>query len=126
VPYAARNSRLADGLDPINDGLNEIQLRKSYSAFMDMQTRVGLRGLMGHVLGFTTMMRGGNQRRLLLSDLSSRLVPAEESSNATTVIFGLDGTKTDKDHKIDYVGIIRNKDVLSCGVFFIALFLFSQ
>lgn len=72
------------------------------------------------------MLRSQNQRDLLLSDFSSRLVPGEESPNAICIIIGLDKTKTDKDHVTNFTGIIRNKDVFSCGVFFISLYLFSR
>ncbi|RXK35195.1 hypothetical protein M231_07566 [Tremella mesenterica] len=109
------------------DGYDNVgQLKQSFAHYMERNNEEGLRDALAQATGIFGMLRGDNQRRLLLSDLSSEIATNEGPSPCLFIIMVLHSSKTNASGKPQYAAFMRNKNPQICPVFLLALYLFAR
>ena len=84
---------------------------------MDYTSEIGLRTIGSILLSIAVLLRGDNDRKIELADIS--LVDLDESegfSKGKAMAIITNRSKTNKSGKVEYTGIIRNKSVKSCAI----------
>ncbi|RXK39824.1 hypothetical protein M231_02879 [Tremella mesenterica] len=102
------------------------QLARSFAHYMERNNEEGLRDALAQALGVYGMLRSDNQRRMLLSDLSSEIALNEGPTACLLVVLVLHSSKTNASGKAEYAAFIRNKDLSVCPVFLLSLYLFAR
>ncbi|RXK38190.1 hypothetical protein M231_04564 [Tremella mesenterica] len=101
------------------------QIEDCFSAYVSRNTEQGLRDAVAHALGLYVLYRGDNQRGMELSDLAYTVWDNEGPTPMLVVVCVSRRGKVNKHGKVEYSGLIRNKDVFMCPVGILAVYLFQ-
>jgi hypothetical protein len=114
-------------LDTHLDGFkNKKQISLSFESYWVKNDQSGLRDVVAATLGMFALLRSDNQRRICLSELSIRELEDEGHTPCYAVVVVTRSGKTNKDGKVNYAAVIRNKDVFMCPMSFLAFYLFDR
>ena len=118
---------LTEHIDQHYDGFaTKDQLKATYAVYIQKNTPEALRDLLAHALGIYGLLRGANQRDMLLSDLSHSDMPNETPQATWAVALTLVRSKRQKGDGTNTTGFMRSKDVFECPVWFLSSYLFSR
>lgn len=102
------------------------QLEKSFESYFLRNNKEGLRDIVAQGIGIFALLRSGDQRRVDLSEMSSRLYEQQGPTPALAVVISTRESKTNQHGKVQYAAFFRHKNVFVCPVFFLSIYLFCR